>query len=513
MSASDHDRPRRTVLRGGVVVTGEERTATALCTEGDRVVYVGADAGAYLDGADEVVELAGRLVTPAFVDAHVHLSHTGLRLSGVDLSEATGKHDVLAAVEGYARTNPASIILGYGWDETHWRDHRLPTAAELDRAAPGRAVYLARVDAHSAIVSAKLAAAVPAIADAPGWSTSGRVERTAHHLVRDEADAMITPGERERALRAALTAAAAVGIGCVHEMSAPHLNPPEDLLIVRRLAAAEPLINVIGYWGEHADDGGIEHARELGCVGVGGDLCIDGALGSRTAALHQPYADEPDHHGHVYLDADRVARHVEACTNAGMAAGFHCIGDAALDTALTGFRAAAATLGIDRLRRARHRIEHAELFAPELHREAASYGIVVSAQPAFDATWGGPSDMYAVRLGTDRASCANPFAALHAAGVPLAFGSDSPVTPLDPWAGVRAATQHRTERHRLDFDSALAAHTRGGWYAAGLDDAGVLRPGMAATYAIWATEAGAEPDSAACVRTVVGGRVVFSTAD
>lgn len=514
------ERPRRAVLRGGAVRTDAHPGATAMCTEGDRIVRVGSDAevAGYVNGADEVIELAGDLVTPAFVDAHVHLSHTGLRLSGLDLSTATDKLAVLSLVEQRARTTSAPVILGYAWDEELWRAPALPTAAELDRAAPGRAVYLSRVDGHSALVSGRLVDAVPDVRSAAGWSGSGRVERDAHHLVRAAADAMITPAERESALRTALAAAAATGVGCVHEMSAPHLNPPDDLTILRRITGAEATPTVIGYWGAHADDGGIEHARALGCAGAAGDLCADGALGSRTAALTRPYADAPGHHGHAYLDAEQVSRHVVACTEAGLQAGFHCIGDAAVSTVLAGFRAATVTVGPDRMRQARHRLEHAELFAPELHREAASYGIVVSAQPAFDAAWGGSAAMYATRLGVRRAETANPLAQLHAAGVRLAFGSDSPVTPIDPWAGVRAAVHHRTERHRLDPAAAFAAHTAGGWYAAGVDDAGVLRAGAAATYAIWTPSGGREPGDAAtgepgdssCRRTVVSGRVVFS---
>jgi predicted amidohydrolase YtcJ len=107
--------------------------------------------------------------------------------------------------------------------------------------------------------------------------------------------------------------------------------------------------------------------------------------------------------------------------------------------------------------------------------------------PAFDRLWGGETGMYAERLGRQRARTLNPFADLAAAGVVLAFGSDSPVTPLDPWGTVRAAATHHESGQRMTARAAFAAHTRGGWRATGRDDAGVLVPGAPATYVVWRT--------------------------
>ena len=135
-----------------------------------------------------------------------------------------------------------------------------------------------------------------------------------------------------------------------------------------------------------------------------------------------------------------------------MQGGFHAIGDAAIDTVVHGFRIAAATLGVDRIRAARHRIEHAEILDKQLIAAFVEYGIVASVQPAFDRLWGGEHAMYAQRLGVDRSLASNPIGALAGVGVALAFGSDSPVTPLDPWGTIRAAMtppqpgqQHRRE--------------------------------------------------------------------
>lgn len=150
-------------------------------------------------------------------------------------------------------------------------------------------------------------------------------------------------------------------------------------------------------------------------------------------------------------------------------------------------KAAAETLGLPRIRGARHRVEHAEMLTPMTVAAFAELGLTASVQPAFDAAWGGEEGMYAQRLGVERARTLNPYAALLRAGVPLAFGSDSPVTPLDPWGTVRAAAFHRTPEHRISVRAGFTAHTRGGWRAVGRDDAGALVPGAPADYAVWRT--------------------------
>ncbi|WP_097934646.1 amidohydrolase, partial [Streptomyces sp. rh207] len=293
--------------------------------------------------------------------------------------------------------------------------------------------------------------------------------------------------QRAAAQRAALDHAASLGIGSVHECGGPEISDEEDFTSLLALAAERPGPRVLGLWAEEiADEKDARRIRELGAIGAAGDLFVDGSLGSHTACLHRPYADDP-HTGTAHLDAARIAAHVTACTEAGLQAGFHAIGDAAVTAVVDGIRAAAGTLGLDRIRAARHRVEHAEMLTPETIAAFAELGLTASVQPAFDTAWGGPEGMYAERLGAERAATLNPYAALLRAGVPLAFGSDSPVTPLDPWGTVRAAAHHRTPQHRISVRAGFTAHTRGGWRAVGRDDAGLLVPGAPADYAVWRT--------------------------
>lgn len=455
---------------------------------------------------------------PVFVDAHVHLSQTGLILGGLDLAGMSSRTEVLDAVATFARANADGVILGSGWDETDWPDPALPTLAEIDRAAPGRVVVLSRVDGHSSLVSGAVVGHTPELTSTAGWDDSGRVERDASKLARNTVNSLIGRAQRKSAIARALDAAAAVGIGSVHEMTAPHINAGEDIELIRELAAERDQLEVVPYWGEHVSAGGVEVALELGCAGAAGDLNIDGALGSRTAGLLEPYSDSPGHAGHTYLDAEAVAEHVIACTRAGIQAGFHCIGDAGTGAAADGFRLAAKEVGIDSLVAARHRLEHVEMIGPEQIAVLAECGAVVSAQPAFDAAWGGDDGMYAKRLGSARALAANPLAAIQQAGSTLAFGSDSPVTRFDPWAGVQAAVWHHNAAARLSPLQAFAAHTSGGRLAARqLADAG------ADTFVEWEFAEPLGPDglpsldpdlpTPRCLRTVVAGRTVYQASE
>lgn len=497
-----------TLYLAAAVYTPADPFATAVLVEGDRVAWVGSEeaAEAQRARADVVVEAPDALVTPAFVDAHVHVTETGLALGGVDLTDARSAQDVLDRVSAAAGGAPGRTVLGHGWDEGAWPGRQVPTREELDRAAGGAPVYLSRVDVHSALVSSALAEQVGA-AGLEGWHDSGLVERDAHHAVRGATRAL-GPAERTAVQRAALAAAAAAGIASVHECAAPHVGSAEDLRSLRALSEggtadgedSTGVPEVLAYWGALVGDE--EEAREVlagldgaGVLGLAGDLCVDGSFGSRTAALREPYADvalagpaagvQAGHAGRRYLDPEQVAAHLVACTRIGVQAGFHVIGDAACDALVDGLLQAERVVGTPALAASRHRVEHLESPDARAVAELARLGVVASVQPAFDALWGGPDGMYAQRLGVERALALNPWADLAAAGVPLALGSDVPVTPFDPWGAVRGAAFHHVRDQRLSARAAFLAATRGGWRAARRDGEGVLTPGARATLAVW----------------------------
>jgi predicted amidohydrolase YtcJ len=467
-----------TLYRRGRVRSPADPFATALLVDGGTVAWVGQESAADALTADVTVDLDDAWVAPAFVDAHVHATSTGLALTGLDLTAATSLAQALRLLEDHCRRVRGGVVLGTGWDETRWPEGRPPTSAELDRASYGGVVYLARTDVHSAVASSALLAACPEARGLPGFAADGLVRQEAHHAVRRTAQASITPAQRRAAQGMMLDRAASLGIACVHECGGPDIAGEDDFTT---LLARDHGVERIGYWGEL---GGAGRARELGAVGAAGDLFVDGALGSRTACLNARYVDA-DTSGHQYLDAVQVGEHVTACTLAGIQAGFHAIGDAALQAVADGFRRAAQELGAPAVRSARHRVEHVELVSAPQIAVLAELGVVASVQPVFDARWGGPDGMYVQRLGAERARGMNPFAAMASAGLALALGSDSPVTPLDPWGTVRAAVQHRTPGSGLSARAAFSAHTRGGWRAARRDGEGELVPGAPATFAVW----------------------------
>lgn len=484
--------------------------ATALAVADGTVAWAGDDnTGRVRFGdADEVLELGGALVTPAFVDAHVHATSAGLLADGLDLSGCGTLAQCLDLVAQRAR--PGTVLWGHGWDETSWPQGRPPTRAELDRASSGAPVYLSRIDGHSAAVSSALLDRAATVTDVPGWAVQGPLTRQAHHHVRRAARESITPGQRRAAQRAFLDQAAARGIAVVHECAGPEVSGIDDLA---DLLAADHGVEVIGYWGEAVSTP--DRARELlaatGAHGLAGDLFCDGSLGSRTAALRVPYADAPDTRGACYLDTQQIAAHVQACTVAGIQAGFHVIGDAAMDAVVAGFEAAEAAIGAPALRQCRHRLEHLEMVDPDQARQLAAWGVVASMQPMFDAAWGGAAGMYAQRLGESRAAAMNRFALLENAGVVLAFGSDAPVTPVDPWAAVHAAIGHQSPDSAIGAMEALAAHTHGGHRAAAAPDplAGTLIPGAPGSYAIWDGAEFPGSESPSCLRTVHRGLILF----
>ncbi len=514
--------PPRVLLRGGSVYSPAHPAASAMVTVDGLVAWVGDERGAdrLRDAVDQVVPLGGRLVTPGFVDAHVHLGKTGFALQTLDLSTATTMANALERLSGRARDGDDGALFAHGWDESRWPEARPFTGPELERAVGRRVAYVSRVDAHSAVVSAALVERDTAITTLPGWRGDGMVERDAHHAARAVADSLRTEDQRRSALLLALRSAAGAGITSVHEVNAPHIAPYDDIELIRSLRADHDLPGVVGYWG--ALRGG-DHA-DADVAGFAGDLCVDGAIGSRTAALNAPYTDA-DTAGHLYVDEAQIADHVVWCTRRGSQAGFHVIGDRALDVVLAGLRRAATELGAAEITAARHRLEHVEMPAAEALTLLGELGVVASVQPAFDDTWGGPGGLYTQRLGAARAATMNPFASMQRAGVILAFGSDSPVTPMDPWRAVRAAVRHHRPAERLSTRAAFEAHTRGGHRACRDDEGGLLVSGGDASYAVWEVPGappaavGALPDLAdaetmpKCVRTVVSGAVAFDAED
>jgi predicted amidohydrolase YtcJ len=481
---------RTTLLISGRVHSPTHPDATAMAVRDGVVVWLGSDdVGRRQFVGAEVVDLDGGFVAPGFVDSHIHLTATGLTLTGLDVRPATSRRHCLQLIADYAAAHPGRPIWGHGWDDSSWPENTPPTTTELDAVLGDRPAYLARVDVHSALASTGLRRRAAGLPAATGYDEQRPLVGDAHHLVRAAARDLLTDGQRAEARQAALDSVAANGIVAVHECAGPEIGGLDDWQQLHAASSQAHGVDVTGYWGEAVTTPAQARAllADTGAAGLAGDLFVDGALGSRTAWLNEPYDDASNHTGTCYLERDDVTAHLRACTQAGVTAGFHVIGDAAVSTVVASLERVVDDLGVAAVARCGHRLEHLEMVTAEQAAKLGAWGVMASMQPNFDALWGGDNGMYADRLGVDRAGRLNPFALLASQGVALAFGSDAPVTGLDPWATIRAAVHHHTPHSSISPRAAFAALTRGGWRAAGAGDEliGSLVAGAPASYAVW----------------------------
>jgi hypothetical protein len=479
--------------------------ARAVAWAGERITWVGDPDDA--PPVDEVIELPGAWVTPGFVDAHVHATATGLTLDGVDLTGAASAGDVTEALGAFVARRADDPVVGSGWDEHTWPARRPPHADDLCAAAGGRRVLLDRVDGHSCLVDPSTLAEVAADAgqgvdrDEHGRPT-GWLRESAAGRARERIWRLLTDDRLTRARRAAATHAAELGITSIHEMGVPVLSSIDDAVA---WAEGDWPVEVLVWWAD------IDPRRALQRgLRPGGDLFLDGAIGSRTAAVSGGYHDGPALGGLFHTDEDVVGFFVH-CTRVGIGGGVHAIGDQAIEQGIAALERAAELESVEAVRACRHRIEHVELPRDDHPGRMALLGVVASVQPAFDALWGGDAGLYASRFGVPAALASNPFRDFAAAGCALAFSSDSTVTPMAPLAGMAAATAHRGGRGVTPVE-ALAAATSGGRYVAVQDDVGTVRSSQRADLSVWDGDplqsvAGALPG---CLGVVVRGATNLS---
>jgi predicted amidohydrolase YtcJ len=461
--------------------------------------------------ADRTVDLPGTTIFPGFVDAHVHLSGTGMLMAGLDLASARSREEALDLVREHVGPGP---VLGQGLDETAWPDQELLTRAELD-AVSDRPLLLVRADGYVSLVNtATLGAA--AVEELEGVERDAGGEPTGR--LRGEANAVAqlwyfdTLPDRviqEAQLRAAGLAAAR-GVTCVHEMAIPDKRGRRDVVVL--LGHADDLpVDLVTYV---ADRDMPWVVGDLGQQRIGGDLFLDGSIGAHTAALSAPYADAGTS-GELAYDDDELAEFLHNAHLAGLQTGLHVIGDAAIEQALRVWERVYGALGTRErrhFRARRHRLEHFEMASDGQVERAGALGLAISIQPAFDATWGHPGGMYELRLGEARAEAMNPFRTAVARGLEVGAGSDTPVTPLDPMLAVWALEQHHDPAQRMTRLEALRLCTVGAARLAHLEKKGRLEPGAAADLAAFEADPLEAPDvrDLRPVLTVSRGREVYA---
>jgi predicted amidohydrolase YtcJ len=496
---------------GGGGPFGQRRDVAVLVHEGSIAAVVPAAEVASL-GADRVVDLDDVTLLPGFVDSHVHLTATGLGLHGANLRGARSAAELLERVGSAAERSPAGLVWGDGYDETGFASPGLPGPEALRAAAGGRQVFLSRVDGHQGLATLEVLAEAGALLAAgcdrgPDGEPTGVVRDDANHRTRRHALDQLDDAALVAAQSQALALAARRGVVCVHEMGGPDIASRRDFELLLGRLDRLPL-QVVPYWGASELDYVLEHDLSQ----IGGDLFLDGSLGSHTAALSTPYSDRPEAPGSLYHDDAELTELYLRATRAGIQVGVHAIGDRAIGQALRCARRAVRTVGHAAFAACRHRIEHVELLGLDGADRMAELGLAAGVQPAFDAAWGGPNGMYEQRLGSRRAKSMNLFADLWRRGVPMGGSSDSNVTPLNPWHGVAAAVHHHRPSQRLGLPVALELFTLGNRVLARQERAtGRIQPGQRADLTAFPGDVLATDPSKLeqvdAVFTMVGGRL------
>ena len=490
------------LLTGGRVYTLDAvgSTVDSLVIREGRIVFAGFRADINLPAGEPVHDLGGRAVLPGLVDAHAHLMLLARARLALDLGGLRSEGDAAALVAGAVRrAAPGEWVTGRGWDQTLWPGQRFPSRASLDQAAPAHPVSLTRIDGHATWTnSLGLAAAgiSRSLADPPGGrivrdeqgEPTGLLIDTAQDLVRARQPAP-SADRFEEAVREAIAHVVAKGLTGVHEMGVDL----DTIAAYRRLVERGQfaLRNDVAVSGKKAWAHYRERGRETigdGRVVVGAlKLWLDGALGSRGAALHAPYCDDPSNSGLLLIPPDEVQRLTGDALNRGFQICVHAIGDRANTLALDAFEAALATASAPARQDHRLRVEHAQILAEGDIPRFARLGVIPSMQPTHctsDMRWA------EARLGPERLAGAYAWRSLLVTGSPIAAGSDFPVEDANPFHGIHAAVTRRPlagadprwqPGQRMTRAEAVRAFTTWNAYAARREnELGSLEPGKRA---------------------------------
>jgi predicted amidohydrolase YtcJ len=491
-SASTKSRPKTSpdiIFFDGIIYTGvgfaddKPQTVEAIAISGGKVLAIGTN--------EEITRLAGpktelhdldsantsTFIFPGFNDAHTHLGAAGRTKLNVDLTGVKSLSAMLATIKSAAAAAPAGHWLtGGNWDHTLWEQKVLPTRQDLDNVTGNHPTFLDRIDGHIAIAnSAALAAA--SITGKTQPPQGGAIDHDASGeptgILRESAKSLInkvipppSPEDRRKGDELAITDALTHGVTSVQDFS-----DWQDFLVFEQMEKEGKLHLRISEWLPFKDS-----LEELKAHRAHHDIndpllhtgflkgFMDGSLGSRTAAMKAPYADDPSNTGLPQYTQDQLNKMAVERAAAGFQLGFHAIGDKATSMALDAY----SQPGISST--ARNRIEHAQVVDPSDIPRFKKLGVIASMQPNHLLT-----DMnWAVdRLGAKRAAYSYAWKAFLDAGVPLAFGTDYPVEPITPFRGLYAAVTRMDEagtktyypENKLTRGQALYAYTQGSAYA------------------------------------------------
>lgn len=532
--------PDAIFINGDIYTQAKPARAQAMAVRGGVVIAIGstAEIGKLKGSHTQVVDLGGHFVMPGFNDAHCHLASGGFQKMNVDL---VGSRSLLEMQHRIGlRANKAAAsewILGQGWDHTLWPNQTLPTRQDIDMMTNGHPAIFVRVDGHIAIANSA-ALELAGITGKTQAPQGGKIDLDAKGeptgILREGAQSLVfakvpppTQAQRRMAAELALADAARWGV-----TSAQDNSEWQEFLVYEEMEREGKLTLRISEWlnfrdsvdeleehrAHHSLDDPMLHTAMLKGF-------MDGSLGSRTAALLAPYSDEPGNSGLPQFQQAELNKMAVARADAGFQMGFHAIGDRAAQMALDAFAAGEASPQAHADPRAttprdfRFRIEHDQVIAPDQFAQYKKLGVIASVQPSHlltDMNWA------VARIGPDRAKTSYPWKQFLDYGVPLAFGTDYPVEPINPFRGVYAAVTRKNEagtkeyypEQKLSIEQALAAYTTGSAYAQFAEkQKGTLAPGMLADFVVLDRDltkvAPADILKTQVLATIVGGKAVY----
>ena len=510
-------------------------TAEAMAVRGGKVQFTGSSRGALaLRGPNtQVVDLGGRTVIPGMTDAHAHFLGLGEALRDVDLTGTRSYDEVIARVVARAASTPAgSWIVGRGWDQNDWGNTAFPTHEKLTAALPNHPVYLTRVDGHAGLANA-LAMQKANVTAASQDPSGGRIERAAGGaptgVFVDNAQGLVgrvipdlTPAEVRQALVAAMAEMNRWGLTGIHDAGAGRrtIDLYEELarsgaLSVRTYAMISGDSSAIAHYFARGPQSALHDGR-LWIRSV--KLYSDGALGSRGAALLDPYNDEPGHSGLLVTAPARIQQIAELGLRRGFQINTHAIGDRGNRVVLDAYAAALRAVPVSNHR---FRVEHAQILAPDDIPRFAELDVIPSMQAVHQT-----SDMYWAgnRLGDTRLLGAYAWRSLLDTGMPVPNGSDFPVEAVNPLLSFHAAFTRQDASNfpvggwfpaqRMTREEALESMTIWPAYAAFQEDVlGSLTPGKYADFVVLDQDImRVAPESVLATKvlaTYVGGKAVY----
>jgi predicted amidohydrolase YtcJ len=534
----------------GVAVVSSFRAmkrAEAIAVRGDRIEAVGENADILkLRGPQtQVIELGGRFVMPGFNDAHLHLADAGFERLTVNLVGVKSLEEFRERIRAkLGSTAPGDWILGAGWDENLWPVKALPTRWDIDEVTTDHPVFLTRVDGHIAVANTR-ALQLASITIASRDPRGGKIDRDESGqptgILRDrarEAVVAVLPqpslDKRRQALEAALAKVAESGITSVQDNSDPESSELswEDFKILEEIEKDGKLTARVTEWLPFDDS--LEQLESKRNAHPASDNLLhtgmlkgflDGSLGSRTAALLEPYADDPENSGLPRYEPAKLDDMTRERLLAGFQIGFHAIGDKGVQMALEAFAGAEKAAKERKAKAAdgggdyRLRIEHAQVTTPLQIAKFKDLKVIASMQPCHlltDMSWA------EARLGPTRAGHSYAWAEFLKRGVTLAFGTDYPHEPATPFRGLYAAVTRQSlegkqeyfPEQKISMDQAIAAYTSGAAFAEFAEkDKGQLVAGMLADFVVLDRDVTAVAPSKVLgtqvLRTVVGGKTVY----